>query len=73
MKDSDERDTLPPTPDPLMGMVEDLHVKLDKLTRVATLCFDKLLDHDLKLKDLDERLAFLEAKAQGNGSVAPDA
>lgn len=72
----DDRDTLPPTEDPLMAIAERLEGKIDRLTSIATACFSKLMGHEMLLQELDDRIRAVETippHTNGNGSIVPDA
>ena len=64
----DYRDTLPPTPDPMMEVVARLEDKIDRLTSIATACFSKVLIHDSELADIKEKLEFWDKARRANGN-----
>lgn len=71
MTDSDERDTLPPDPDPMMAVVERIEKKLDRLARIAAACFDKVVEHEDQISDLRDEVEALKripsTHPHGNG------
>lgn len=69
-----DRDTLPPSaPDMAEAIAVRIEKKLDKLTSIAEACFEKLLEHDRSIENLDDRVSALEAipshHPNGNGAA----
>ncbi len=69
----DERDTLPPTPDPVGDAVGRIEGKLDRLLAMYERFFEKEQEQDRDLLELRKDVDFLKSRGpHANGAAAVD-